>query len=350
MNVALLAPWFRTLAHLHGAELVKSGHDVRVLTTDAHMQASYRLVEENVVPARLRSVAGARGAATLWRVSGAPRPDVAILDETWDPRFLAAARRADRVIVAVHDAVPHDNAQRKPGWQRRLMSRTRMTGAEFVCFGESVAAELALLDRPVTQLPLTSELPDDAAPEPQPADARRDFVLLGRMHPYKNLDVVLAAWRRHVASSDYAGDRLVVWGTGAIPDIDDETVVVRREGFDLVGAARALGRFKASLSVYTAASQSGVQVLSMQCGVASIVSRRGALTATQPPELRDRAVEPDDVAGLARELGRLADPVTAARDGSLSHVWYDARHAQGEVGRRLTALVDRPVDAPVAAP
>jgi hypothetical protein len=349
MNVVLLAPWFRTLAQLHGAELAKSGHDVRVLTTDAHMQASYRLVDEVVVPARLRSVDGARGAMTLWRATGAPQPDVALLDETWDPRFLAAARRAERVIVAVHDARPHDDAQRKAGWQQRLMGRTRGAAAEFVCFGDSVAAELAPLGRPVTQLPLTSELPDDLAPAPQPAEARRDFVLLGRMHPYKNLRAVLRAWRLHQTSSDYAGDRLVVWGTGDLPDIDDSTVVVRREGFDLVGAARELATFKGSISAYTAASQSGVQVLSMQCGVASIVSRRGALVATQPPELRDRAVEPDDVQGIAAELGRLAHPVTAARDGSLSRAWYDARHAQGEVGRRLTALVDRSVDVPVAA-
>ena len=349
MNVVLLAPWFRTLAQLHGAELAKTGHDVRVLTTDAHMQASYRLVDEVVVPARLRSIAGVRGALELRRVLRETQPDVALLDETWDPRFLAAARHAGRVIVAVHDANPHDEAQRKAGWQQRLMVHTRNTASELVCFGDSVAAELALLGRPVTQLPLTSELPDGMAPELRSAEARRDFVLLGRMHPYKNLDVVLAAWRRHVASSDYAGDRLVVWGTGDIPDIEDSTVVVRREGFDLVGAAHELATYKGSISAYAAASQSGVQVLSMQCGVAAIVTRRGALVATQPPELRDRAVEPNDVAGIAAELGRLADPVTAARDGSLSQSWYDARHAQGVVGRRLTALVDRSLDVPVAA-
>lgn len=348
MNVVLLAPWFRTLAQLHGAELAKHGHDVRVVTTDAHMQASYQLVDEVTVSARLRSAAGVRGAVDVWRSAGTP--DVALLDETWDPRFLAAARRARRVIVAVHDAAPHDEAQRKAGWQQRLMARTRNRAAEFVCFGQSVAAELAPLGRPVTRLPLTSELPDSDAPEPRPASERRDFVLLGRMHPYKNLDVVLAAWRRHVASSDYAGDRLVVWGTGAIPDITDESVVVRREGFDLVTAARELGGFKGSLSVYRAASQSGVQVLSMQCGVASLVTRRGALVETQPPELRARAVDPDDVEGIAAELGRLADPVTAARDGSLSRVWYDARHAQGVVGRRLSALVDGTDAAQVRVP
>jgi glycosyltransferase involved in cell wall biosynthesis len=348
MNVVLLAPWFRTLAQLHGAELVKHGHDVRVVTTDAHMQASYQLVGEVVVPARLRSAAGVRGAVSAWQGTG--RPDVAVLDETWDPRFLSAARRARRVIVAVHDAAPHDEAQRKAGWQARLMARTRHRAAEFVCFGDSVAAELSLLGRPVTQLPLTSELPDTAAPEPRAAADRRDFVLLGRMHPYKNLDVVLAAWRRHVASGDYAGDRLVIWGTGAIPDITDDSVVIRPEGFDLVTAARELGRFKASLSAYRAASQSGVQVLSMQCGVAAIVTRRGALADTQPPELRAHAVEPDDVEGIAAELGRLADPVTAARDGSLSRVWYDAQHAQGVVGRRLSALVDGPDAAPVRVP
>jgi glycosyltransferase involved in cell wall biosynthesis len=349
MNVVLLAPWFRTLAQLHGAELVKHGHDVRVVTTDAHMQASYGLVDEVVVPARLRSPAVVLGARTAWRFAGSPRPDVAVVDETWDPRFLAAARRAERVVVAVHDAVPHDDAQRKAGWQQRLMARTRRGAAEFVCFGDSVAAELAVLGRPVTQLPLTSELPDADAPQPRPAEERRDFVLLGRMHPYKNLEIVLAAWRRHVASGDYAGDRLVVWGTGAVPDIADGSVVVRRAGFDLVGAARELAAFKGSISAYRAASQSGVQVLSMQCGVASIVTRRGALVATQPPELRTRAVDPDDVGGLAAELGRLADPVTAARDGSLSRVWYDARHAQGEVGRRFSALVDRSADVRVTA-
>lgn len=41
--------------------------------------------------------------------------------------------------------------------------------------------------------------------------------MVGRQKPYKNHDVVFAAWEAHTAGPFWRGDELVLLGDGAIP-------------------------------------------------------------------------------------------------------------------------------------
>jgi hypothetical protein len=100
-----------------------------------------------------------------------------------------------------------------------------------------------------------------------------------------------------------------------------------RDVLDTVAAA------KASIVHYRRASQSGVQVLSMQLGVTPVVSPVGALPEFQPPGCEPVAI--DDVDGLAAAFDALADPETAARRGAAAARHYAQRFAVDHAAERL---------------
>jgi glycosyltransferase involved in cell wall biosynthesis len=186
-----------------------------------------------------------------------------------------------------------------------------------VAFSEFVAKRLPY---PASVVPLTSDVPDRDLPEP-PID-RRDFVLYGRMAPYKNVPIALRAWEQHLLSGQHKGDRLILLGDGPL-DVSEQDLPPRcewhRERYSYSDVLPIIGRAKGSLVHYRYATQSGVQLLSMQLGVTPIVSNSGGLVEFQPPG--EAGIGVNDVAGLAAAFGELADPEVAQRrgDGSRKH-------------------------------
>lgn len=164
-------------------------------------------------------------------------------------------------------------------------------------------------------LPLCSDLAADLVPPFVEPQGRRDFVMIGRLNPYKNLDVVLQAWQRHVAGPGWRGDHLVLIGDGPV---DAGTLPEQTRWqpgkYRYVDISTTLAAAKGSIAHYRRASQSGVQVVSMQLGVMPIVSAAGGLPEFQPPGCPP--IDVDDVAGLAAAFDQLADPLTAARCGA----------------------------------
>jgi hypothetical protein len=77
---------------------------------------------------------------------------------------------------------------------------------------------------------------------------------------------------------------------------------------------------KGSVVHHRRASQSGVQVLSMQLGVTPMVSMCGGLPEYQLPDTPTIGV--DDVAGLVAVFDQLADPDTAAARGAAAAGHY----------------------------
>ncbi|BBY24838.1 hypothetical protein MSTO_50430 [Mycobacterium stomatepiae] len=160
-------------------------------------------------------------------------------------------------------------------------------------------------------------------------EGRRDFVLFGRLNPYKNVDVVLAAWQRHVDGGGWRGDNLVLIGNGPLDAAALPGHVRWRTGsFRYADVIPTLAAAKGSVSHYRRASQSGVQVLSMQLGVMPIVSTAGALPEYQPPGCDP--IGADDVAGLAAAFDLLADPAIAAQLGAQAARYY-ARHCAVDI-------------------
>ena len=336
-RIVWLAPWFRGLAHLYGSELVMHGGEVLVVSTFAHPDPGSPLVPEIVGTPFIKDPRGIgfmRQATSKIRAFG---PDVAIVDETWDPRFLLMARLAPRRLIVIHDAQPHDREHQRNGWRQRNIERLRRTSREFIVFSHDVGSQL---DPPAARrfVPLTSDVPDAQVSIVSEACRRTDFVLLGRMHPYKNPEIAIRAFREHARGGAYAGDRLVLWGRGASNYADsDELIEVRDEAYSQESVSERLPLFKGNVCVYTGASQSGVLLAAMQSGVATIVSDKGALPEYQAPG--HRVIPPHDLRGLRDWFDQAADAGTASRWGAEARAWYEARFSQAVAGAALADVV-----------
>jgi glycosyltransferase involved in cell wall biosynthesis len=206
-----------------------------------------------------------------------------------------------------------------------------------VAFSEHVAKRLPY---PASVVPLTSDVPESDLPEP-PLE-RHDFVLYGRMSPYKNVPIALRAWEKHLLSGQHKGDRLILLGDGPL-DVSEQVLPPRcewrRERYSYSDVLPTLARAKASLVHYRHATQSGVQLLSMQLGVTPIVSNSGGLLEFQPPG--EPGIGVDDVDGLAQVFAELADPETAQRRGDASRKHFERKFSAAAATERLVDVFEQ---------
>jgi glycosyltransferase involved in cell wall biosynthesis len=308
----------RTLARVYVDALHEAGHECRLITSDQHYQPMTVRGYERVLDPRPRDP---RTIAPLLRVLAEARrwrPDVVVAELVWDPRWLALARLAPMVHL-VHDDAPHDTTETRPRWQRALFAHVSRRAVRTVAFSRYVADRLGAV-----VVPLTSDVADaDLPAEPV---RRQDFVLYGRMAPYKNVPVALRAWQAHVESTAYQGDRLLLIGDGPldVPELPARCEW-RRGRYSYADVLDTLACAKGSLVHYRNATQSGVQLLSAQLGVTPIVSDSGALPDFQPPD--EPPIGVDDISGLAAAFAGLADPGIAAARGKACREHYLARFA-----------------------
>lgn len=331
MRVLWLSPWMRTLSRVYVEALHDLGHECRLVTSDQHYEKAAALPYETVLNPRpkdprtwdplLRTV----NAARQWR------PDVVVVELVWDPRWTLFTRLAPTVHL-VHDDAPHDATEVRPAWQRHLFARFNRRAARLVTFSEHVAHRLPY---PASVVPLTSDVL--ARDVPAPAPEKRDFVLYGRMSPYKNVPVALEAWRRHVASTYYRGDRLLLLGDGPLEVDLPAQCEWRRERYSYARVLPLISRAKGSLVHYRQATQSGVQLLSMQLGVTPIVSDSGGLPEFQPVD--EPPVGVDDVKGLAAAIGGLADPEVAWKRGEASRMHFERVFSARESAQVLAEVL-----------
>ncbi len=348
MKVLWLSPWMRTLARVHCEMLRAAGGQVILVTSDQHPEPVTPTDWEVVLDPRFKTAATwpqfARAAAQLRRFDA----DVVVTELVRDPRWIAFAGRKPRIDV-VHDDRPHDAHEQRPRVEAAVFDRWNRSAQATLCFSQHVAQALPADVAPPVAIPLSSDVVDRPGAgidlsTPAPADERRDFVMIGRLNAYKNLDVVLRAWEIHVGSSAYRGDVLRLYGSAErLPDLPS-TVWWNGGAYQNSELLPVLRRAKGSIAHYRVATQSGVQVLSMQAGVTPIVSTEGALPEFQPPGVEP--IDKDDAAGLADVLGLLAEPETAALHGYSARKHYDAHFAPEVVGARLREVLTSVVPQP----
>jgi glycosyltransferase involved in cell wall biosynthesis len=321
--------------------LMRRGADVLLVTSDQHPESDAARDYELVLDPRFRTAATWLPTFKAWRRVREFRPDVVIAELVRDPRWIALAGLAPRIQV-VHDDRPHDPDEVTPAYERAVFDRWGARSAATITYSDHVATAVVarrdVTGTPVHVVPLASDLDLDRVPPFVPPEGRRDFVMFGRLNPYKNVDVVLDAWRRHVAGGRWRGDNLVLIGDGpldaaALP----EHTRWRNGSFRYSDVVPTLVAAKGSIAHYRRASQSGVQVLSMQLGVMPIVSTAGALPEYQPPGCAPVGV--DDVAGLAAAFDLLADPVSAAQHGAEAARHYAQRCAVDLVAARFLEVI-----------
>lgn len=340
-RVLWLSPWLRPLARVQAEALRRRGIDVLLVTSALHPESDAARAYELVLDPRFRTASTWPATLAAWRRIRQYRPDVVIAELVRDPRWVALAGRAPRIQL-VHDDRAHDAAEQRPSYERAVLDRWGAGSMATITYSDYVANAVAgrrdVVGTRVYSVPLTSDL--DAALVPPLVDAgrRRDFVMVGRLNPYKNVDVVLEAWQRHVAGGGWRGDELVFIGDGPVMNRPLPKHVRWRAGsYRYCDVVDTLAAAKGSVAHYRRATQSGVQVMSMQLGVTPIVSTEGGLPEYQPPDCPP--VEVDDVAGLAAAFDDLADPSTAARCGAEAARHYEQQFGVDGAAERLLNVI-----------
>jgi len=339
-RVLWLSPWMRPLARVQAEALRRRGADVLLVTTDLHPESDAARDYEVVLDPRLRTASSWPASLAALRRVRQYRPHVVIAEQVRDPRWIPLAGRVPRIQL-VHDDRPHDAVEHRPAHEHAVFDRWGARSAATVTYSNYVAAAVAtrrdVAGTRVYVVPLTSDLDPALVPALAGPEGRHDFVMVGRLYPYKNAAVVFEAWRRHVGAGGWRGDTLVVIGgpldAGALP-VHTRWLPGSYRYSDVV---TTLAAAKGSVAHYRRASQSGVQVLSMQLGVMPIVSTVGGLPEYQPPGCAP--IGTDDVVGLAAAFDVLADPVTAARQGAAAARYYEERFAVDHVADRLLSII-----------
>ncbi|OBJ54184.1 glycosyltransferase family 4 protein [Mycobacterium sp. 1423905.2] len=343
VRILWLSPWLRPLARVQAEALRARGADVLLVTSDQHPESGPARSYELVLDPRFRTAATWTPSFAAWRRVRTYRPDVVLTELVRDPRWIALAGNAPRIQL-IHDDCPHDDAERRPAYEHAVFdrwgarSRATVTYSQYVA--EAVATRRDVAATPVHVVPLTSDLDPNLVAAPLTSHHRRDFVMIGRLNPYKNLDVVLQAWQHHVAGSGWRGDNLLLIGDGSLNNRELPKHVQWRSGrYRYADVVDTIAAAKGSIAHYRRASQSGVQVLSMQLGVMPIVSTTGGLPEYQPPDCPP--VDVDDITGLSRAFDALADPVTAARHGSVAARHYAQYCTVDRAAERLLDVIDQ---------
>jgi glycosyltransferase involved in cell wall biosynthesis len=326
-RVLWLSPRMRPLARVQAEALRQRGADVLLVTSDQHPESDTARDYELVLDPRFRCASTWPATLAAWRKVREYRPDVVIAELVRDPRWIALAGRAPRVQL-VHDERPHDGVEQRPGYERAVLNRWGAGSTATITYSNYAAVAVAtrrdVIGTRVHMLPLTSDLDPTLVPPLVDPAGRRDFLMLGRMHPYKNVDVVLEAWQRHVDGGGWRGDELVLIGDGPLILRSLPEYVRWRPGrYRYSEVVATVAAAKGSIAHYRHASQSGAQVLSMQLGVMPIVSTIGGLPEYQPPGYPPLGI--DDVAGLAAAFDELADPFTATLLGAAAARHYAER-------------------------
>jgi glycosyltransferase involved in cell wall biosynthesis len=340
-RVLWLSPWMRPLARVQAESLRRRGVDVLLVTSDQHPESDAARDYELVLEPRLRTVSTWLPTIAAWRQAREYRPNVVIAEGVGDSRWIALAGHAPRIQVVHGDRDDHPAGPRS-ACKRVVFDRWGARSAATITYSNSVAVTVAarrdVWGTALHVLPLTSDLDPASVPPMVDADQRRDFVVVGRLNPDDNIDVVLQAWQRHVGADAWRGDELVLIGAGPLT-IHSLPPYVRwlSACYRYADMVTTVAAAKGSIVHHRHASQSAVQLLSMQLGVMPIVSTAGGLPEYQPPSRPPVGV--DDVAGVAAAFDELADPFTATLRGAAAARHYAEHFAVDHVTDRVLELI-----------
>lgn len=342
MRVLWLSPWLRPRARIFAEHLSGLGAEVMLITSDLHFESDAAREYETVLLGRPVPTADWGACYAAYRKAVKFRPDLVVTEMLRDPRWRIFGGLAPRVRF-VHDHKPHDDTHVLPWWNRKFLigSPWDADADATVVFCDHIADELrraGAVKPPVYVARLTSDLAPELSPAFVDPKRRKNFLLIGRQRPYKNHEVIFAAWKEHTRGPAWRGDELVMIGDGEIPIPLPPHSRWERGPYQYRDVAPELASAKGSLIHSRSASQSGVQVLSLSLGVPTLVSTAGGLPEYQPPGFGVTGI--DDVEGLVRGFDALAEPVVAERQSHAALAYYRQNFAPGVASARLLEIFD----------
>lgn len=344
MRVLWLSPWLRPVARNYADSLRAIGADVMLVTSDLHPESDTARDYETLLVGRPVPTADWIRIPKAYQDARRFKPDVVVTEMLRDPRWRIFGSLAPRICLR-HDDRPHDETHVRQWWIRSFDSWDARADATVV-FSQYVAQSLRDMGQtnsPIYVAPLATDLDPAKMPAFVPANARKNFVLIGRQKPYKNHQVVFSAWSAHTDGPLWRGDELVLFGQGEIPQPLPAHTRWNQTDYRYTDIVEELASAKGSVLHYRSASQSGAQVVSMQLGVPTLVSTAGALPEYQPPGLSVTGV--DDIDGLAKAFDTLADPSQVDLQSKIALDHYQSHFAPAVGAEHLLDIVERVVRA-----
>ena len=348
MRILWLSPWFRSMARIHVENLQRLGAEIMLVTANLHFETDQPRHYETVLLGRPIPTAGWLPFFDAYREAKRFQPDIVVTELLRDPRWRMFAKLAPRVRM-IHDDKPHDEKHVAPWWNRLFFDRWDTGADATIVFSKYVANSLHAAGLASSRLyvaPLISDLDQCLVPHFVHAESRKNFIMIGRQWPYKNHDVVFSAWEAHTRGTAWQGDELVVIGRGEISRPLPAHARWESGAFQYRHVIPELARSKGSIVHCRNASQSGVQVLSMQLGVSTLVSTAGALPEYQPAGCSITGI--DDIDGLASAMDTLADAEEAEIQGKAAQEHFAKYYESPVAARRLLEIfhdiLDRPVE------
>ena len=343
--------------HQYTADLANrmaaAGNEVHLVTTRHAPRDRYAPEVEIHTPVATKdsgfSADGIRRAAPgIRRVSEVLRelgPDVAHLSgpHLWNPLLLRSLRRAGIPTVhTLHDLHPHAGAAYGRllygwnGWVKREADH-------LLVHGERWRREIgggAVTVTPLTHLFVGYEMGQALRTGGQEAAYEPWALFVGRLLPYKGLEVLIEAARR-LEGDGAVG--IVIGGSGRLETVAPGPLpanVEVRKG--LVGDGEVVALFRRCGLVvlpYIEASQSALVAAAYYFHKPVIVTRTGALPEYVVEGETGWVVEPGDAAALADALAEalgaaLGDPARLARMGEAGRAWYEGQRRREEQSLR----------------
>jgi glycosyltransferase involved in cell wall biosynthesis len=264
---------------------------------------------------------------------------VVIVQQHIDPRYVSLGFRFQTALV-LHDPQTHsgDYASTYPLPVRALARVAEVTASARILHSARLIPQLRPLLRalPTGIVPHGVDVSSEAA---QISDPPR-IALVGRLMPYKGINVALDAFREVArARPDCV---LVLAGRGRMGDAIrtsapdgvelHDRYIPEQEMHELLEGARVV------ILPYLDATQSGVGLQAISRGIPCIVSDAGALPDLVPPT-RPWVVPVRDVASLSAAILSLLEQDASMRDEVLA--WADKQFAWHVVARRLLQELER---------
>jgi glycosyltransferase involved in cell wall biosynthesis len=194
-----------------------------------------------------------------------------------------------------------------------------------------------------------TELTAFSEPPPEPLPTRPTLLFVGVLERYKNIDGIVAAWRR--AAPQVPGALLQLVGDGRqreavaalVAELPEQTVWERRLETDEV--VRALDHAWGLLLVSRSEGTPRVVLEALCRGRAVIGSRGGGIPDVVRHEETGLLVDVDDHAGIAAAMVRLlSDPALAERLGAAGHAWSgEWAYTPQEYAASMAELVERAI-------
>ncbi len=268
--------------------------------------------------------------------------------------------RGSRLLLTVHDLMPHDTGQEFRELYRRLYAGTDALICHSAHIRARLVEEFAIPESRISVIPhgpFFYDLPMEETAGTLAAlgvgEDQQMVLWQGILFPYKGVDLLLSAWKEVEARSDRL--TLVVLGTGeasllAALEQQAESLGLQRVRFQFrfCSAEELVAAYRAATVVvypYRAITTSGALATGLALGKAIVASDLPVFRELLVDEQSALLVNPEDPRGMAEAFLRIAeepglrerltDAVTAMQFGDQS--WAEIAGATAAVYERLLA-------------